>query len=328
MSGVVEADRIARNRIQDDVFGNQNPFGAADDVVDDAGKVVHNHYHNHKTVINKIDDLRINELTDKVDDIGENVGKVKRGMGEAFGKTIAKIDDLGQNVDEIGKNVSQLTDKVDDVAQNVGKLKRGLGEVSGKIIAKVDDNADAIKTLTSKVDDMAKTNKKMALIGGAIALAGIAVAGIAGYFIGKSNEDEKAEGTKPEGTQPEGIEVPDEKENVVPPVILDGEDEIPGGNDNETPEIPDGNEDKTPEIPDGNEDKTPEVPDGKEDETPEVPDNNDNNEHNPILNTDGTFTVGRGAKNGTFWGIAEQILEWTYRNEPDKFKNLSITNFS
>ena len=294
----------------------------ADDVADDAGKVVHNHYHTHKTVINKIDDVRINELTDKVDDIGNEVGKVKRGMGEAFGKTIAKIDDLGQNVDDIGKNVNQLTDKVDDIATNVGKLKRGLGEVSGKIIAKVDDNTDAIKTLTSKVDDMAKTNKKMALVGGAIALVGIAAAGIAGYFIGKSNEDEKAEGTKPEGTQPEVIEVPDE--NVVPPVIIDGEDEIPGENDNETPEIPDGNDNETPVIPGGDDDETPEIPGGDENETPEVPDNNNNNEHNPILNTDGTFTVGRGVKNGTFWGIAEQILEWTYRNEPDKFKNLSV----
>ena len=354
-------------RIGDEVIWKEI-YKDADDVADDAGKVVHNHYHNHKTVINKIDDVRINELTDKVDDIGNEVGKVKRGMGEAFGKTIAKIDDLGQNVDDIGKNVNQLTDKVDDIATNVGKvkrgmgeafgktiakiddlgqnvddigknvnqltdkvddiatnvdkLKRGLGEVSGKIIAKVDDNADAIKTLTNKVDDMAKTNKKMALVGGAIALVGIAAAGIAGYFIGKSNEDEKAEGTKPEGTQPEVIEVPDE--NVVPPVIIDGEDEIPGENDNETPEIPDGNDNETPVIPGGDDDETPEIPGGDENETPEVPDNNNNNEHNPILNTDGTFTVGRGVKNGTFWGIAEQILEWTYRNEPDKFKNLSV----
>ena len=53
-----QAYRNQQQAMYDDLFGK------VDDIADDAGNAVHNHYHTHKTVINKIDDVRINELTD------------------------------------------------------------------------------------------------------------------------------------------------------------------------------------------------------------------------------------------------------------------------
>ena len=240
---------------------------------------------------NNIDD-HLGRIDGKVDGIYQNVEKLKRGIGEANGKIIGKIDDVAQNV-------TVLTDKVDDVSQNVSKLKRGLGEVSGKIIGKVDDNTKALSELANKVDDLAKGNKKMALIGGAIALAGAAVAGIAGYLLGKkagSDDKVNAEETTPVVTTPE-----DEIRQEETPVVTTPEDEI------EQEEI-------TPIV-------TPPVvtvPE-EEQEKEEVPPVETIDPNSPV-DADGKMTVKKG---DGLWHLAKRYLEYNFKNEPEKFENLS-----
>ena len=264
--------------------------GKVDDIYQNIDKLKRGVGEANGKIIGKIDGLTetVTGLNGKIDDVTQNVDKLKRGLGEVSGKIIGKID-------EQGKVINELANKTDDIAQNVDKLKRGLGEVSGKIIAKVDDNSKAIGELGSKVDDiakqMSKQNTKMALIGGAIALAGIAAAGIAGYLLGKNNDkDDKvqAEDTTPV-VKPEKEEKQEETTTVV------------------KPEKEEKSEETTPVV-------KPEKEEKPEETNPVDP--------NSPIDTDGNATVQKG---DGLWHIAERYLEYKFKNEPDKFKNLSET---
>ena len=318
-SSLEQADNVATNNKLDNLAGKIDQYG---NKLDEFGNKIDDFGNR----FNNIDD-HLGKLDGKVDDLCQNIDKFKRGVGEANGKIIGKIDgltetvtglngkidDVTQNVDKLkrglgevsgkiigkideqGKVINELANKTDDIAQNVDKLKRGLGEVSGKIIAKVDDNSKAIGELGSKVDDiakqMSKQNTKMALIGGAIALAGIAAAGIAGYLLGKNNDkDDKvqAEDTTPV-VKPEKEEKQEETTPVVPVVPVDPTDPT------------DPTEPTEPTTP----------------VTPVDP-----VDPNSPIDADGNATVQKG---DGLWHIAERYLEYKFKNEPDKFKNLSET---
>jgi len=195
-----------------------------------------------------------------------------------------KLDDFGNRFNNIDDHLGRIDGKVDGIYQNVEKLKRGLGEVSGKIIGKVDDNTKALSELANKVDDLAKGNKKMALIGGAIALVGAAVAGIAGYLLGKkagSDDKVNAEETTPVVTTPED-EIKQEEITpiVTPPVVT--------------------------------------VPE-EEQEKEEVPPVETIDPNSPV-DADGKMTVKKG---DGLWHLAKRYLEYNFKNEPEKFENLS-----
>ena len=296
-----QADNVVKNNNFDnlaekfDKYGNKlDEFG---NKINDFGERFDQYGNKLDEFGNKIDDFgnRFNNIDDhlgnldgKVDDIYQNIDKLKRGVGEANGKIIGKIDGLTETV-------TGLNGKIDDVTQNVDKLKRGLGEVSGKIIAKVDDNSKAIGELGSKVDDiakqMSKQNTKMALIGGAIALAGIAAAGIAGYLLGKNND--KDDKVQAEDTAPVVKPEKEEKQEETTPVVK--------------PEKEEESEETTPVV-------KPEKEEKPEETTPVDP--------NSPIDADGNATVQKG---DGLWHIAERYLEYKFKNEPDKFKNLSET---
>ncbi len=253
-------------------------------------------------IIGKIDDVahNVTGLTDKVDDVAQNVGKLKRGLGEVSGKLIGKID-------EQGKAIGDLANKTDDIAQNVGKLKTGLGEGLGKVIAKVDDQGKAIGTLTDKVDDiakqMSKQNGKMALIAG----AAVVLAGVAGYLLGKSADKDKADVA-------DGITKAGEAAgNVV------ADNATKTGATNQSPEVTvvapqNGNETNITEPNPIAAQAEPDTPLAAVDEPEIIIDPN-----SPI-DADGRATVQDG---DGLCRIARRYLKYKFKNEPDKFKNLS-----
>ena len=74
---------------------------------------LNNWYRDLQQADNVVTNDKLEALTGKVDDIAQNVDKLKRGMGEANGKIIGKINGLTNKVDDVAQNVAGLSGKVD-----------------------------------------------------------------------------------------------------------------------------------------------------------------------------------------------------------------------
>lgn len=174
--------------------GGKHAFEAIDDITPpkppvNPGNTTNNFY---TTVINTVDDAKLNNIADKVDDIGKNVGK------------------LTDKVDDIGKGLGKLTDKVNVIDNGLGKLSEKVTHI---------DNG--VTKLTDKVDDLANlvksNNKKVALVAGAAALTGALVGGLIAWGINKAKDEKDAakgaEEAKKQPEQPVQDEIVSEKEH-------------------------------------------------------------------------------------------------------------------
>ena len=174
-------------------------FGKLDQKLDDIKNQVDENGRAITGLGEKVDDLgnKVDDMSRQVGDLSNNVGDLRQGVlglnekiDDVADNLSDKIDDLGhglnEKMDDVAKN---LDDKVDDLGKKLGNQ---IGELGTKVDGRFNNVDDAIKGLSDKIDDLgkqlSKKNGKMALIGGALLLAG----GVLGYLVGKSRDKKEA----------------------------------------------------------------------------------------------------------------------------------------
>lgn len=188
--------------------------------------------------------------------------------------------------------LAETTGNVDRLTKTVGTQGRQISSLEGTVA----QNSQAIgkmeQTIASQGNDiskltnkLAKTNKRIALIAGAATL----VAGAVGYLLGKSDKKENVENINKENSVQEKNTTTVSKE-------------VQTERNNEVPE-------NTESVETVNEDIQDEA---KISETKIA--------NHLLLNEDGEYTI---KNDDSFWKIAEKHLKDKYKNEPEKFENLS-----
>ena len=243
--------------------------------------------------------------------LAENKGR-KSGVVEAD-RRAAEIIGKNNQIDDLTKQVNYEKNK----AERWKKLFENKGQKSGVIEA--DRRAEEIiKNNADKVDDVAKKFNwkkagKYALIGiGVAALVGLAAWGIKKYKESKEEGNatpEPTPGTTPEptpGTTPEPTPgtTPEPTPGTTP-------EPTPGTTPEPTPgTTPEPTPGTTPEpTPGTTPEPTPEPTPGQTPVKPNLP-----------LDEDGNYPVNKG---DSFWKIAERHLMDKFKDQPEKFENLS-----
>lgn len=241
------------------------------------------------------------QLGGKIDSVAQSV----ENNGQRIGLLNNKVTTLTDTVARQGRNITALTDTVAAQSRNISSLERTIAQntqAMGRMERAIASQGDDIAKLTNK---LSKTNKRLALVAGVATL----VAGGIGYLIGKSNEKNEVQ----QNQTPIAEQNSSESEGLFSQEI---EEKNQAQVTEQTDSATVANQTPVTTVVEPS-DTIQQVQ-----QPVQAPENQQNPEEiaNLPLNTVGEYTTVKG---DSFWKIAERYLKDKFKNEPDKFENLT-----
>lgn len=247
----------------------------------------------------------IRRLETKLADANKQILQSVENNGQRIGLLNNKVTTLTDTVARQGRNITTLTDTISAQSRNISSLERTIAQntqAMGRMERAIASQGDDIAKLTNK---LSKTNKRLAFVAGVATL----VAGGIGYLIGKSDEKN------------------DVQQNQTP-IAEQNQSESEGLF---SQEIEEKNQAQVTEQTDSaivaNQTPVTTVVEASDTiQQVQQPVQTQENQQNPEeianlpLNTVGEYTTVKG---DSFWKIAERYLKDKFKNEPDKFENLT-----
>ncbi len=271
----------------------------------------------------------IRRLETKLADANKQILQSVENNGQRIGLLNNKVTTLTDTVARQGRNITALTDTVAAQSRNISSLERTIAQntqAMGRMERAIASQGDDIAKLTNK---LSKTNKRLAL---AVGVATFVAGGI-GYLIGKSNEKNEVQQNQTpiaeqNQSESEGLFSQEIEEKNQHPIAEQNSSESEGLFPQE---IEEKNQAQVTEQTDSatvaNQTPVTTVVEASDtiqqvQQPVQAPENQQNPEEiaNLPLNTVGEYTTVKG---DSFWKIAERYLKDKFKNEPDKFENLT-----
>ena len=247
----------------------------------------------------------IRRLETKLADANKQILQSVENNGQRIGLLNNKVTTLTDTVARQGRNITALTDTVAAQSRNISSLERTIAQntqAMGRMERAIASQGDDIAKLTNK---LSKTNKRLAL---AVGVATFVASGI-GYLIGKSNEKNEVQ----QNQTPIAEQNQSESEGLFSQEI---EEKNQAQVTEQTDSATVANQTPVTTVVEAS-DTIQQVQ-----QPVQAPENQQNPEEiaNLPLNTVGEYTTVKG---DSFWKIAERYLKDKFKNEPDKFENLT-----